>query len=532
MRPRVVTRVVAREDRVGRQQRRRRLAVVVVMAMASWALVATSPPTEPVQRVEAIDRVDLSLTEDAPAGLVTFVVTASDESLWSDDEEVIPTSGTVRLEAHVPRAPATKASPSPATNPAPILGVRLLHDGVEVGGQPVRGAVLPSVVEFDLRGACVEGRDCELELEAAIEWLNPQSGETLAAELVITAAATIQGPESRPVGAELSLDVEPPETPEVAVVSDAASSAPVRLDADRPMVTWSLDLSANQAAMAQPLQWPIDSRAVLSLDIAVPEATTGQYRFREPAVRLLLIVNDEEVELRPIAGNLQHELALFTCQAGREACEEQVTLVARWDGRSPDEAVTVGWQLDAGITFHEPSAPIEGAEVRLGDPSRTDIHRDGPALSAMVEGSIPLFDDEDPVRARAIRIDIPARALSSDRVGGPMPAILAVATAWSTSSEPVPDETLIRLRTGEREDLVPFPNEPETSWFAWAAPDCRTDEPCSADFGLYASAYRQGGGFLDRTELVVHWKVEIVLVYPRGTAIPPGMEIGLVVGRP
>jgi hypothetical protein len=519
---------------VGRPERDRRNAIVAVLALASWALVATSPPTEPTQTVQAVERVDLRMTQDAPVSQVTFVINASDESLWSDDDEIDPTSGTVTLQAYVPQPAGAEPSPSPVTMPAPILGVRLMRGGEEVGAQPHRGAAtLPSVTELDLRAACVEGRDCELELQAIVEWLNPQEGEALAAALMIDAVASIRGPEAVPVGAELTLAVGSPETPLVAVVGDVTSSAPVRLDDERPMVTWAVDLSANEEATAQPMQWPIAPRAVLSLDTAVPELASDEFRYRNPPLRLLLYVGDQEMELQPTLGNLQHELPLFLrCQMQPGACDEQVTIVAMWLGRSPEEAVTIGWQLDAGITFHDPAVPTDGAAISLEEPSRTDVHRDGPAVSATVEGSIPLVDEDDPVRVRTVRIDIPARALASDRIGGPVPAVLAVVTASSTSSQPIPEETQIRLGTGESEGLVPFPSQPESSWVVWAAPECRSGAPCSAEFGLSGSAYRQGGGNLDGSDLVVHWRVEVVLAYPRNTTVPAGAEIDLTVERP
>jgi hypothetical protein len=523
-------RIVPRRMAVGRPGQRRRSAIVAALLLASWALVATSPPTEPTQEVNAVDRVALELTADAPVGLVAFVVRASDEALWSDDDEINPVSGTVRLEAHVPSQGA-KPSPTPATQSAPVLGVRLMRDGAEVGVQP-QGTALPSVVELDLREACPEGQDCEIGLQAAVEWVNPQNGE-LAAELVITADAAIRGPEEVPVGAEVSLAVSAPETPEVTVVGDAAASAPVRLDAERPMVTWAVDLSANAEAVSQPMQWPIDPRAILSLNTAVPETAADEYQYRDPPVRLLLFIGDQEMELQPAEGNLQHELPLFLrCLADDEACEEQLTIVAMWLGRAPGEAVTVGWELEAGITFHDPAVPIEGAAVSLSEPARTDLHRDGRSVSATVDGSIPLADEDDPVRVRSVRIDIPARALEAGHVGGPVPAVLAVVTAWSTSSQPIPEETVIRLGGGEQEGLVPFPNQPERSWVVWAAPSCRADATCSVDFGLGASAYRPGGGNLDGSDLVVHWEVEVLVVYPRGTPVPAGAAIDLLVQRP
>jgi hypothetical protein len=367
---------------------------VAALLLATWALVATSPPQEPVQKVQDRSQVGLDLSEDAPVGTVNFTVSASDEALWSDDVEISPTSGTVSLDAHVPRPAGPQASSSPMAGTAPILGVRLLRDDVEVGTRPNYGAVDPSSVTFDLRAACVENRDCELQLQAVVEWLNPAAGESLSAELVIAAEASIEGPETVPVGAQMALVVDPPETPKVTVVGDAVASAPVSLDAERPMVTWSVDVTTNPEALSQPLGWPIDPSAVISLDIAVPDASADEYRYREPPVRLLLIVAGQEMPLRPASGNLQHELPLFRCGTG--PCDERVTLVAQWTGQSADDAITLGWELHAGLTFHDPASPKDGAEVRLGDPVRTDIHRDGPAVRATVEGSIPLFDEDDP----------------------------------------------------------------------------------------------------------------------------------------
>jgi hypothetical protein len=299
------------------------------------------------------------------------------------------------------------------------------------------------------------------------------------------------------------------------------------------MVTWAVDLSANAEAISQPMQWPIDPRAILSLNTAVPEMAAEEYQYRNPPVRLLLFVGEQEMELQPALGNLQHELPLFVkCLADAEGCEEQLTIVAMWLGRAPEEAVTVGWQLEAGITFHDPAEPIDGAAVSLSEPARTDLHRDGRSVSATVDGSIPLTDEDDPVRVRSVRIDIPARALKADDVGGPVPAVMAVVTARSTSSQPIPEETVIRLRSGEHEELVPFPNQPERSWVVWAAPSCRADATCSVDFGLGASAYRPGGGDLGGSDLVVHWDLEVVLVYPRGTPVPAGAAIELLVQRP
>ena len=510
---------------------RRRTAIVTVLALATWALVATSPPTEPTQHVEATDSVAVRLTDDSPVSLVTFVVSASDEALWSDDTEIRPFSATVVLQANVPTSSFDRRSASPSTMPTPVFGVRLMRDGTEVGSRPDMGVVAPNHVEFDLRTACPEGRDCSLELQAVVEWLNPQASDSLSAELAIIADAAIEGPEVVPAGAEMTLAVEEPIAPEVTVLRDARSVAPVRLDEGRPMATWAVDLEASAGVMAQPLQWPINPRGVLSIGIEVPGAEPGEYQYGDPAVRLLLIAAGEEVELRPVVGTLQHQLPVFRCQAIGQACQEPVTLVAKWEGESPDRAVTIGWDLDVGITYHAPVEPAEGASVSVSEPSRTDIHRDGPSVRASVSGSIPLVDEESPVLARVVRIDIPAAALGRDGIGGPVPAVMAIVTVSSTSARPVEEDTDISFRMGEADMLVPMPFEPEATGVAWAAPECRADSRCTAGFGLFSRAYRRDGG-LEGTELTTHWTVEIVLLYPDGTSPPPGAVITLTHGLP
>ena len=437
-----------------------------------------------------------------------------------------------------PPSASAPACPDPATSrplsteggPIPVLGVRLVVDGRDMG-RPEPDDAVPSLVELDLRTACPEGRDCSLELEAIVEWLNPLAGQELSAELAIIAAAQIEGPEVVPVGAEMTLAVEEPIAPEVTVLRDARSAAPVRLDEDRPMATWAVDLEASAGAMAQPLEWPIDPRGVLSLGIDVPGAEPGQYRYGDPAVRLLLIAGGEEVELRPVVGTLQHQLPVFRCQAIGQACQERVTLVAKWEGDSPDRAVRIGWELDVGITYHAPAEPDDGAAVSLSEPSRTDIRRDGPSIRASTNGSIPLVDEESPVLARVVRIDIPASALERDRIGGPVPAVLAIVTGSSTSARPVEADTEIRFRMGEGDMLVPMPFEPAATSVVWAAPECRADARCTADFGLFSRAYRRDGG-LEGTELTTHWTVEIVLLYPDGVSPPPGAVISLTHGLP
>jgi hypothetical protein len=510
---------------------RRRTAVVTLLALATWALVATSPPQPPSHNVEATDTVALRLTDDAPVSSVAFEVQVSDEALWSDDPEVLPHAATVIVGAGLPRASGVTATQSADSGATPVFGVRLMRDGTEVGSRPDVGTVIPSLVEFDLRTACPEGRDCSVELEAIVEWLNPLADQGLSAELLITATTQIEGPEVVPVGAEVSLTAEEPVAPEVTVLRDAGSAAPVRLDEDRPMATWAVDLEASAGAMAQPLQWPIDPRGVLSIGIDVPGAEPGEYQYGDPAVRLLLIAGGEEVELRPVVGTLQHQLPVFRCQAIGQACQERVTLVARWVGDSPDRAITIGLDLDAGITFHTPAEPDEGAAVTVSDASRTDIHADGPSVRASLNGSIPLVDDESPVLARIIRIDIPASALASDRIGGPVPAVMAIVTASSTSGRPVEEDTEITFRMGEANMLVPLPFQPSATGVAWAAPECRVDARCTADFGIFSRAYRRDGG-LEGTELTTHWTVEIVLIYPDGVSPPPGAVIDLRHGLP
>ena len=525
-----------REGReVATPERRRRTAAAIVLVTSVWALLATSPPTPPTHTVESSSSVPLRLSAEAPISVVTFVVDASDEALWSDDREVIPRSATVSLTAFVPRPPATKASTAPSTGELPVLSVRMLRDSQDPMLQPGAAAGAPSIAELDLLEACPPDLDCRLELQAVVEWLNPQADPgNLSAELRITASAQIEGPEVAPVGSEISLAVEEPDSPEVAVLNDAASATSVRLDAERPMVTWTFEIEANAAAMAQPLQWPIDPRAVLSLIAEVSETEPGASRYGDPAVRLLLIGRGEEVELRPVVGTLQHRLPVFRCHVVGEACTEPYSLVAMWLGDAPDQAVTLGWSLDAGIAYHG-GEPADGAAVDVSEPSRTDIPRDGLAIAARTSGSIALFDEDNRVTARTVHVQVPADALDVERVGGVVPAILAVVTASSTSSLPIDSDTTIRLRAGDddvgREGLVPYPLEPPASWLVWAAPSCRADAACSADVGLFGSAYRPGGG-LEGSDLTIHWEMEVILLYPRGSTPPADAEIRLTNGIP
>jgi len=516
-------------------ERRRRTTAVVVLLTSVWALLATSPPTPPTHTVESTSSVPLRLSGEAPITVVTFVVAASDEALWSDDREVIPQAATVNLTAFVPRPPAAKASSAPSTGVLPVLSVRILRDSQDPMLQPGPAEGAPSIAELNLLEACPRDLDCRLALQAVVEWLNPMAAAgQLSAELRIIASAQIQGPEVAPVGSEISLVVEEPATPEVTVLHDASAGAAVRLDAERPMVTWAFEVEANAAAMAQPLQWPIDPRAVLSLVAEVPGAEPGASRYGDPAVRLLLIGGGEEVELRPVVGTLQHRMPVFRCHVVGEACTEPYSLVAMWLGEAPDQAVTLGWSLDAGIAHHG-GEPADGASVDVSEPSRTDIARDGPAIAARTSGTIALFDEDNPVRARTVHVQIPAGALDAEAVGGPVPAILAVVTASSTSSRPIESDTTVRLRAGSDEiggeEHVPYPFEPPASWVVWGAPTCRAGAGCSGGVGLFGSAYRPGGG-LEGSDLTIHWEIEVILLYPHGTSPPVDAEIMLTNGIP
>lgn len=519
----------------------RQLLAVVVLIASSAALVATSPPTPPTKTLDARASATATLTSGSPVASTTVTFSASDEALWSDDPEIRITTASLSFSLHGSwgttgvRGPAPSSDAAPGASSAPIVRLTVvpLVDGEQ--RDPIVGTVTSASV--DLRQTCPADRDCRAEYELILEWVDPRPGPEVTVVVESNALVQIEGPETLPVGATTRLEASRPVAVEVPLVSDAVDGR-ATLDAAHPLAMWSVLVDADAGAIPAPLEWPIESRGTFVATItAGPEGRATEYG-DGPGAAIVLIPADGP-ELVPEGGSTPR-LAFDPFGGCRpaEPCRHRFTVVARWFAVDPTVTAAIAWHLDAGIVYHGDIGPGPGAAVSATVGGETLVSSDGAGLTATLEGTATL----DPSRPgigerRTLELAIPALALSSDLLGGPVPAVTARVRLDARASAPVggdpisiltdwwPDQSFARatylfpepvLDGGPIEALV-FP-----------ANGCRADRACAAELrlGLGVPALKDGSR-LEKVEVTVAWRVDVELRYPPGVRPPAGVAMDL-----
>lgn len=508
----------------------RRAVAVAVLAVATVALIATSPPQEPQHRIGGRDSETVQFAVDAPIVTVPLTVEASDEAIWSDDPAVPVRSARLTAQAGLMRQSGS-TKPSLGTD-APILRVTLL----DPTGQPLvrDDRYGPSSIEVDFRAFCEEPQDCAVTYTMLVEWLNPTAA-SFEAVLSATVETIVEGPEVLPPGAEARVEFGTVESVAADVLRGNVAVEPIRLSAERPMVTWTIAIVPNEAAEAVRLGWPVEPRGTISLFVEVPDAEEESFAYRQPPVSLVVFGGEREVVLDPGNGRIVHALDPFA-ECGDTPCPQEVTLVAAWEGDEDAPAVDIAWSIDAGIAFIGGEAAPSGAEVAVRMDSQVDVVAAGDSLRASAAGTLTITGAERERRSTSLDLFVPAAALKPELIGGPIPALVAKLTASSTSAGGIGDETRIVLRAMPIGDpahvAVPAPDSGSATVRFRPAPACRSGHVCGVDVGLSGSASRTGGRVDEDAELVVAWELEIVLLYPTGVRAPFGVEIGLSDGAP
>jgi hypothetical protein len=512
---------------------------VAVLAVAVIALVATSPPSAPAQSLEESATTSATLTADAPVASVRVTFTAGDEALWPDDPEVHVRRAdlTVNVRADRPRdAVDGDSEPTPAAA-APVLRLTL----VDVRTEPHR-PVPPEHLEWTrvpLLDTCPQDEDCELTFDAVVEWIGAESGGELAVSVVARTGVTLEGPDTLPAGAETSLTLADVAVPAVPIVRDTVTAEAVLLGADRAHAMWDIQLEANAAAVAEPIAWPIEARALLAVDVVRPDEPWPPEERGPSPIAVTLVADDgsPDVPVEVRAGHGRHHFDPFAGCPNAARCVRSYTLVATWAGETLDDDASISWTLDAGVLHHDGRVPADGAEVTAAAPSLIVVRRGFDAVTASISGEIPLADPGNPVIVRTVRLDLPAAALREDLLGGPVPALTGTIELSSTSAKPLPADAIVQMSvspngtTGIQGDFpVAHPGEAVVAFPVRPAPTCRADAPCRAEIALRGSA-RAPGGSLDGHRVTVHWRLDVRLDYPEG-AQPPDVTMGLSVGQP
>jgi hypothetical protein len=399
---------------------------------------------------------------------------------------------------------------------------------------PIAGTL--TAANVDLRQECPADRDCRAEYELLIEWVDPVSDHDVSVVVQATALIQIEGSDTLPVGARTGLEASRPIAVDVPLVSDGVEGM-ATVDAAHPLAMWSVVVDADAAALPAALEWPIESRGTFVATIAGgPEGRTMEYGDGPGAA--VIVIPEAGEELVPQGGAT--ERLTFDPFAGcrpAEPCRRRFTVVARWFAPDPTYTAAIDWRFDAGIVYHGEVGPAAGAAVRATVEGETIVTNDGAGLSASVDG-VATLDPSNPgiSTRRTIQLAIPALALASDLLGGPVPAVTARVRLDASASGPVggdpiailtqwgPDSTYARaayqfpdpLLDGGPVDAVVFP-----------AIACRADRACAVEMQLGLGLSANDAPRLAKLEVTVAWTVDVELRYPPGARPPAGVAMDL-----
>jgi hypothetical protein len=521
-------------DQMTTRNRTRRILAAVALVLSSAALVATSPPTPPINSLEARAVANATLTSDSPLASTVVTFSASDEALWSDDPEIRITTATLVFSATgqwVTPVPATGQRSHGADQP--IIRLTAVPLDREKPLEPLAGRL--TYASVDPRNTCPANRDCQAQFELLVEWIDPSPGLEVNALVEATSLVQIQGPETLPVSARTRLGAEMPVAVEVPVVSDGVDGHIV-VDAAHPLAMWSVVIDADAGAIAAPLAWPVESRGSF---VATVTQESGQplRQFDKQGLSIFLIPEAADEIVPEIGGGVRHAFDPFSGCLPETACHRQITVVVRWFAADPTFAATVDWRLDSGIVYHGDVHPAPDADVHAEVDGETVVTDEGPVITASAEGVVTLDSSDAGIsERRGLELEIPQVALASDLLGGPVPALTGSVSLQARSSAAVQGDPLSILASWEPAESFAregyqFP-DPQLNGGAldipvFPAPACRADGACNATMTLGFGLSANDTPRLEGVGITVTWRVEVRLQYPPGRRPPAGAALTL-----
>lgn len=519
----------------------RRLPASATLLVAGVALLATSPPSPPINSLDGRQSVKTTVTAGQPFASVRATFFVSDEALWSDDPEVTIRFATFSFSAAGIWVDGDGGSPSSGQEPDPPI-VRLTVLGADSLKPAEADSVGLSGTSIDLHAICHDDHDCTGDYEVLVEWVDPLPDVEIRVEITASWLIQVQGPEELPLGAEVRVELAEPVRRDVTVLNDNVAGTVV-VDAARPLAMWSIALQANEAAMLAETTWPVESRGSLTAVVS-PEPGDRSDRIDDNDMAILLVTEADEQNIGAIwSRRPRHGFDPFSdCRAGA-ACVRRVTVVVLWFDEEPQRAARVDWQLNSGIVYHGGIQPAPAAEVRARIESETVINQRGPLLTASADGVIELDTSRGGITDRTIlRLDIPREALAADLLGGPIPFITGTVTLAARSSQPIdgepvsvlaifqyrPDTQVLglsrsRWRWSSRFEL----NGPPIELHVYPGTECRADRACSSTLTLETGGLGAPDPRLADETVKLTWRVEVRIRYPAGSDPPDAARLRL-----
>ena len=299
----------------------RNLAAAAVLVVTGLGLIATSQAQLSVELPIAGGGA-AQLTAETPVAVVPITVRASDEALWPSDPAISVSDAWIIIGRSGPTFSPTGGVPAQSRL------TLIPHDDPQAASEAVTTGSL------DLLQLCPQDRDCELQYDLVLEWLEPVAGQTFTASWHADGRVLLVGSEDLPVDASASVQVGKPDLRRIPVLSDRVADDSIHLSVDRPIAVRHVVVSASADALPVPPSIRSRAGAVLTVRTVV-EGQVSPYYGEQPVIITLVAdpgtpawntsnVVYGTVQLNPFAG----------CGVG-EDCVHGYTLRAEWVASEP-----------------------------------------------------------------------------------------------------------------------------------------------------------------------------------------------------
>lgn len=503
--------------------RARDMAAVVVLVVAAFAIIATSPAQVSVELpIRSSGRVEL--TSVTPVAVIPITVRASDEALWPSDPDI-------RLnDAWIFFLLDMAGVAQHANAEAPVRLTLIPLDASGAGGEALANSRL------DLDRLCPPDRDCELQFDLVLEWLEPVADGTLPVGWEADGRITLYGSEELPLDATARVESGEPQLQSVPTLSDHLSEEGIRLSVDQPLAIRHIVIEATADALPAAVEYPLEGWAVVTIRSDTQAARP--MRAGESGLAATLVPDPGTPAFGAAADLLGARTPLnpFAGCAIAEPCRHGYTLRLEWVANDPTATMDVSWELDARLLYHEGPGPGEDAAVALEQDGAWSASGDSPALTATRHGRLDVPNDDGGIRVRrTVTISLSPQALPVEEpiAGGP-PAV-AIVTVRAGADRDFGEEPLSLLVSlddpGDSQERTVRPNAPiggdPTRVAIFPLRGCEQGQPCEVSVTIGAGVSANDLGRVAGAGLWLDWEMEIRLPYLSLDAVPPGAALDI-----
>lgn len=326
---------------------RRRLAALAVFAVASGALIATSPA-----RIQS----SLEASHSGTAELTFAVPRVSGTVLLDLSAAALPAAGDRRL-----RVSGTVNFNDSDSDDEVHMSVR----SVEVDAAPLES---DGSTTWPIEQLCRVAEPCQRAFEVTLEWLHPEAGASRRGAFRAMSRIEYEQVETNPEGASarwsITSDFAP--APGGPLVSAETGQERLTLDREHPAALRHVVLTASGIAEA--------ARSVAFVRSSLTE----------PAVRFTIVPDDGG----PDAATDAAAVDPFVDCPETGVCETGVTVLIELDAVEPASSATVDWSLQAQAEFPEAKVPSADARLSAVVDQAVDVDSDTTAISTHASGRL------------------------------------------------------------------------------------------------------------------------------------------------